>query len=191
MKKLTTHDGEVLTTIEQPAIFWKTPHNHNTEAVTRSLALTCPEKTLTQQHQAEEANINTIVEKFGLTGQLPQIPLPPTLDDFGEIFDFQSAMETMLHAKNSFAQLPAHVREAFSNDPHRFVSQVDLMLAEENPDARDLNLRNLRALGLVVDPGPVADKTSLGDLLQAIKAQGTPQTPSGDSPAPKGSETAS
>lgn len=165
---------------------WKTPFNHNTNEESNRVSLVCPEPTRTQQHQEQEANINTIVRNFGLTGQLPQIPLPPPLEEFADIFDFQSAMNTMAAAKHSFQQLPADVRDAFKNDPHNFVGTVDSMLAEQDPARRENNLGILRAMGLMVPEGPKVDRTTLGDVLAAIKEnggrnpppdQGPPKTP--------------
>lgn len=153
---------------------FKTPYNHDPNETTTEGALYCNDPTLTQQHQAKEADINTIVKNFGITGQLPQIPLPPPLAEFNEIFDFQSAMNVQAAARASFMMLPAETREAFYNDPHNFVSQVDDMLAETDEAKRKINLENLRLMGLAVEPGPTPDRTTLGDLLQAIKANSTP-----------------
>lgn len=164
------------------AIQWKTPFNHDTSAESERTGLTCTDPSLAQQHQEHEANINTIVKNFGVTGMLPQIPLPPSLEEFGEIFDFQTAMNIQAEAKASFMMLPANVREAFYNDPHNFVSEVDRMLTETDQDKRERNLQDLRLLGLAVEKGPIADKTTLGDLLAALKERSAP--PPGVDPGP-------
>lgn len=182
MKKLTA-DGEI---VDIPPPFFKTPYNHDTLADAKLGALICKDPTLCQQHEAEQADINTIAKNFGLTGKLPIIDLPPSLDRFGEIFDFQDAMNVMTAAKNSFMQMPAEIRAAFQNDPNNFVATVDAMTAEQDPARLENNLAALRAMGLAVQPGPVADKTTLGDVLKAIKEQGAPKA----SPAPKTPETA-
>lgn len=175
MKYMNYETGELLD------FEWKTPYNHDRDAVSRETGLECKDPTRTQQHQAEEANINSIVSRFLKTGLLPQIPLPPNLDEFGEIFDFQSAMNTLAEAKASFMQLPADIRSAFQNSPAHFVAQVDAMLGDQDPTRRDHNMKILRAMNLAVEPGPIADKTTLGDVLAAIKEQ----TAKGDSPAPE------
>lgn len=122
---------------------WKTPYNHDTMDESLKSGTACHDKSLAQQSQEEEANINTIVKRFGVTGQLPQIPMPPTIDDFTEVFDFQSSMNLVLQAKRSFEQLPAEVRTMFQNDPHRFVNYVDAAV-----EANDLD--QLRRWGLAV-----------------------------------------
>lgn len=170
------HNGEV---ISGPYAF-KTPFNHNTQAESAKGGQVNREPTKTQQHQAEEADINTIVRRFGVTGQLPQVPLPPSLEEFADIFDMQTALNVMAQAKASFMGLPADVRAAFNNDPAYFVSTVDTMLTDDDLARRDQNLTALRAMGLIVPKGPVADQTTLGDVLKAIKEQ----APKGVSPAP-------
>lgn len=181
MKYLNTDTGELLD------FEWRTPYSHDNDQVSRDTGLTCKDPSLAQQHEKEAADINTIVRNFGVTGTLPQIPLPPALDDFADIFDFQSAMNVQAQARASFMALPAEVREAFYNDPHNFVSQIDAMLTEKDPDQRERNLRDLRLLGLAVEPGPKADKTTLGDILSVLKERSTAPEPS---PTGGGSRTA-
>lgn len=146
--KVVTPDGEIKDAIIwESTSYFKTPFNHDTDAESCRTALTCLDPSKAQQHQAEEADINTIVRRFGVTGTLPQIPMPPTLDEFGEIFDFQSAMNTLTAAKVSFGMLPAEVRATFQNNPHAFVAYVDA--ATEAGD-----LEQLRKWGLAVPAAP-------------------------------------
>lgn len=173
--KYLTAEGELV------ELTWKTPFNHNTNAESERVGLTCNDPSKAQQSQEEEANINTIVGRFLKTGLLPQAKLPPTLDAFADIFDFQSAMNILAEARHSFMQLDPQVRNAFNNDPHLFVSQIDLMTNDPDQDRRAKNFEALRAMGLAVEAGPVADQTTLGDVLAAIKEQAT----KGGSPAPE------
>lgn len=177
MKILNTDTGEFID------FEWRTPYNHDTTAAAQLSGVENKEPSLTQQHQAEEADINTIVRNFGVTGQIPVVPLPPAIDEFADTFDFQSAMNLINEAKHSFSQLNADVREAFRNDPSYFVGTIDSMLNDTDKERREKNLQALRAMGLAVEPGPKADTTTLGDVLAAIKAQapgeppGHPKTP--------------
>lgn len=166
-------DGVVYKTFEA---FFKTPYNHDRDAESSRTATYCQEPTLAQQHSKEEADINTIVRNFGITGHLPQVQLPPTYEEFSEVFDFQSAMNQVLAARQSFDAMPAEVRDAFHNDPARFVGTVDAFLAEPDQAKRAHNMTLLRGMGLAVDSTP-ADRTTLGDVLKAIKEQGTPKAP--------------
>lgn len=83
--------------------------------------LKCLDKSLAQQQFAEESDINTIVERFHLTGEVPQLEALPSFQDFGDIFDFQTAMTTIRQANETFMSLPAQLRARFHNDPHEFL----------------------------------------------------------------------
>lgn len=107
------------------APFFKTPFNHDTNEESERTAFESDEPSMTQQHQKDDADINVIVKRFGVTGQLPTVQMPPSYENFGEIFDFQSAMETMKAATDSFMALPAATRSRFNNDPAVFVGYVD------------------------------------------------------------------
>ena len=68
------------------------------------------EPSRTQQHFAEEVDINTIVRRFGLTGELPT-NVPQVLQgDFTNVHDFQSAMNLVVAAREAFMEQPAEVR---------------------------------------------------------------------------------
>jgi len=76
----------------------------------------------TQQSFAEEVDINTIVRRFGVGAPLPPGPLPEHFGDFGPPMDFQTAMNRVVQARESFDRMPAAVRSEFDNDAGRFVS---------------------------------------------------------------------
>lgn len=106
----------------------------------------CPEPGKTIQSQKEEADINTIVKRFGLSGQLPQNVRVPLNDDFDGIFDYQSALNLVIEADRAFGAMPAEVRKRFGNDPADFVDFVS------NPDNQD----EARKLGIAM-PAKVED----------------------------------
>lgn len=101
--------------------FLRTPYNYDTEEASTASGLKCEDKSLAQQHLADEVNINTIVRTFTRTGQLPQHNLPPLAEDFNQVTSFQHAMDLVVEARESFQQMPAEVRNRFQNDPARFV----------------------------------------------------------------------
>lgn len=117
--------------------------DYDADSVSLETGLECKDPSLAQQHQAEEADINVIVKRFGVTGQLPVVPYPPLLDDFDQVFDFQTAQNLIVKARESFMQLPADVRFNFNNDPARFVTFVDDALESGN-------IEELRKMGLAV-----------------------------------------
>lgn len=120
-------------------IFVRSPYNYDTDAASELSGLVCPEPTLTQQQFLEESNINTIAERFGLTGMLPVNQRAPQYGDFCGVNDFQSAMNAIRRAEESFMAMPALVRERFGHDPQQFLAFC------EDPN----NLEEARKLGLV------------------------------------------
>lgn len=111
--------------------------------------LACPaEESLTIQSQKDEADINIIVERFGITGQLPQGLRVPQYSDFGDtVFDYRSAVEAVAMAQDSFLELPGKVRAEFDNDPQKF---LEFCMASD--DGKTLkNVERMRELGLAVE----------------------------------------
>lgn len=147
------------------ATFLRTPYNYDTDKASQESGLLCEDETRTKQSFKEEVDINTIVQRFGLTGQMPENVRAPTYADFSEVEDFQSAMNAIAKAREAFDQMPAEVRAEFSNDPARFVDFC----------SNDANRARAEQLGLVmpretpkVSTGPVTTSNEL--------VQGAPKT---------------
>lgn len=104
--------------------FVRTRYNYDMDFASNKSGLACPEPTRAQQQFAEECDINTIVERFGLTGQLPQNAKTPLNGDFVEVQDYQSALNKMIEADKAFMLLPAKIRAEFQNDAGKFVDFV-------------------------------------------------------------------
>lgn len=113
------------------APFLRTPYNYDTNTAGDESGLECLDKSLAQQHQEEESNINNIVKRFTQTGELPQRTMPPMQGDFQDAPDFQAAMDLVVEARMAFMQHPADVRARFNNDPAQF---VDFCSNEQNRD---------------------------------------------------------
>lgn len=103
----------------QPRV--RTRFNYDTNAISADTALVCPDDGKTQQHFKKECDINTIVQQFNLTGQLPDNLRIPQYIDYKGVFDFQSAMQTMMEADEQFMTIPAHIRAQFDNSPQKFL----------------------------------------------------------------------
>lgn len=112
-----------------------------------------PDEGRTQQEFAKECDINEIVRRFGITGQLPFTDRMPVSGDFTGITDFQSAMEAVTRAQGAFMDLPAEVRARFRNDPQEMLTFLD---DERNRD-------EAVKLGLVSAPPEVTR-----DVVQAV-----------------------
>lgn len=100
-------------------------YDYDTNAAGDASGLKCKDKSLAQQNYLNDTDINTIVERFGITGELPTNVRMPQFADFQGIFDFQTAMNSIRHAQESFAAMPANVRARFHNDPAEFLDFVD------------------------------------------------------------------
>lgn len=138
-------------------------YNYDRDLVSLATALVCPEPTLTQQQFAEDADINTIVRRFGITGRLPENVRVPTYGDFTYTGDYREALHAIQLADDSFMAMPAEVRATFQNDPALFVDFCS------NPD----NLPRMRELGLAVpEPASSVSPTALPSALQAPPAPG-------------------
>lgn len=107
-----------------------------------SLATGYVEKSLGRTIQAmkEEADLMTIIRRFGVLGDPATGVRTPLYGDFTEVTDFRSALEAVAAAEASFAQLPSDFRASLDNDPERFVHWV-------NDPA---NMAKAAELGLVV-----------------------------------------
>jgi phage internal scaffolding protein len=125
--------------------FLRTPFNYDVDKVSDETGLSCPEPTLAQQHCKDECDINVIVERFGVTGQLPTHDGSlPTYGDFTGVSDYRDALEAVARADEAFMALPANVRERFDNDPALFVD----FCSSTDPADRSLAID----LGLIPPP---------------------------------------
>lgn len=84
-----------------------------------------------QQGFAEEVDINNIIRRFGLTGQLPLGPQAGFYADLSEVFDYESAVARVQKADDAFMTLPPELRERFDNDPGKLVEYVRTHSEEE------------------------------------------------------------
>lgn len=120
-------------------VFLRTEFNYDMDAASVESGLACKDESLAQQQFAEESDINVIVERFGLNGELPANPVMPQYGDFSQVTDFQTAMNAVIRAQADFMQLPAKVRSRFDNDPQKLLEFV----------SDDANLDEARVLGLL------------------------------------------
>ena len=115
----------------------------------------------TQQQFRDECDINHILERFNITGQRPRAGLQPEYGDFSGITDYQSALNAVMAAQDSFLQLPAKVRAKFDNDPALF---VEFASDEANKD-------EMKALGLLREETAQAVVTSPSEPVSGEPAQ--------------------
>lgn len=134
--------------------FIRSAYNYDTDEASLDAGYSSDLPSLTVQADAIDADINTIVKRFGLTGQLPPARDAGQFGDFSEVTDFQSAMNAVRAAGQAFMELPAEMREAYKNDP------AQLLDALQNPSER----ARLQQLGVLnPDPQPTSSEAPKGD----------------------------
>ena len=143
-------------------MFIRNPYNYDTNLASEESALYCTDGSRTQQNFKEECDINTILKRFNVTGQLPVSPLQPEYGDFSGVTDYHSALNAVMAAQDAFNALPATVRNRFANDPAAF---VDFCSDEANRD-------ELRDMGLLAsDLAPTAASAVAESPTEAVKAE--------------------
>lgn len=126
-------------------VFIRSPYNYDRRKASMAVALACSEEEdMTQQQFAEECDINTLMQRFGVTGHFPPPKKIPLEGDFSEAGDYHSAIRAVREADEAFMQLPSKWRVRFNYDPQQFMDFV------HNPDNRDEAIK----LGFIPAPPP-------------------------------------
>lgn len=113
-------------------IFFRTPFNYDTDASSVESGLSCQDVSLAQQSFKDDADINVILERFNITGELPGGERQPQYGDFLDSpVDYKQALDVVKGAQSAFNALPAALRARFDNDPTKF---VDFASNEANRD---------------------------------------------------------
>ena len=142
------------------------------------VALDCSkEKSMTHQSHKDECDINTILRNYQKTGdptpfmstRSPQWGIDAPTD-----VDFKSAMDTLALGNTMFAELPAHLRDKFHNDPAEYLAFC------HNAD----NLDEMVQLGLAVrpegsEPEPPSPDSSLNNPTKATEPSQAHSAPEG------------
>lgn len=105
--------------------FLRSRYNYDRDAASNESSLHCKDPSLAQQGDKEDADINVLVKRFGVTGTMPQLnreALDP--NQFHEITDFHQAVNAIKDATHEFMKMPADIRRRFQNDPHEFLAFV-------------------------------------------------------------------
>lgn len=127
---------------------------------------------LTEQHHAENCDINKILAQFMETGILPTTTnKDPQYGDVSE-HDFQEVHNQLANAKTLFEELPDPVKAQFDNKPFKF-----LQFAEDPK-----NMDSLVEMGL-------AQKRSLDPALQEQDGKISEEIIPSDKPGTGASET--
>ncbi|WNK13121.1 MAG: internal scaffolding protein [Microvirus sp.] len=147
------------------APFVRSPYNYDAAALSDETGLdcSCDGAGRTKQSFSEEADINTLIRRFGIDGQIPQGVRMPSFGDFRGVGSYQDAIHAVMLADASFQAMPAHVRSRFGNDPAAFVAFCD----------DDANREEAVRLGLVPAPVPAPVASPEAPVMPLDKPQGS------------------
>lgn len=128
--------------------FFRSGFNYDRDAVSRETGLKCLDKSRASQADKDDADINVIVKRFGITGALPVSQRTPLPEGFYEEFDFRQSLDIVIAGEKVFNDQPADIRARFDNDPAKFLDfftdpkntdeAVKLGLAVPKPKAEDV-----------------------------------------------------
>ena len=137
----------------------RVPYVYDVDAVSDLSALFCDDESLTHQEFAEESDINTIIERFGIGENPVEAQRWVTNVDISEApSNYQDVMNQLNEAAAQFMSLPARVRSRFENDPAKFVDFV----------SDPANVDEMIRLGLAVER-PQAQPSDTDRLIDAIE----------------------
>lgn len=111
--------GEVLA-----EVFFKTPFNHDTDAVSVESGHEPVGESLTIQSAKEEVDINNIVDRFTKTGLIPQIDLPARFGDWTNLQSWHETQSRIAETNAVFYELDPQIRMEYQNDPGRWERAV-------------------------------------------------------------------
>lgn len=102
-------------------------------------------KEVTDQQFADQVDINEIVAKFQKTGQISHLnKMQGMIADVSEIPDLLESMQTVTRAQQTFAQLPAVLRDRFGNSPVQLINF--LQDPANDQEAVSLGLKHFKAI---------------------------------------------
>lgn len=153
---------------ETGPIIWRHAYDRKRDAIEGDLAATrCLDESLTVQSFTEDADINTLVRRFGITG----IPLANVTDEVVDTTnapDLRAILEARRAAANGFSGLPMKIRKRFHNSPEELWDFLN------DPENVEEGIR----LGLLTRRTSSTDPTSAATTKSATEPPGekTPDT---------------
>lgn len=106
------------------------------------------EKSLTDQSQMDDCDINLLMARYEKTGVITTTKQTPAYGDVSDLKSFQEAQNIFIQAQNAFMSLDAKVRKEFDNDPAKFLDFMDNLEENKSEAIR---------LGLITEEQPPAD----------------------------------
>lgn len=126
-------------------------HNKSPHSYTLSFP---PNSRWTKQSFKDECDINTIMNRYLATGEMPVInERAPQFLDVSSGFDFAAMQDQIIEAEGLFAELPSLLRNRFANNPAEFLAYC--ADPQNTPEMLKLGLLRERPSATpAVDPSP-------------------------------------
>lgn len=104
---------------------FRTEYNYDSNETSQQTGLRCTEdEDLAQQQFRDDADINTIVAKFGIAAAVPPGFQWPEADVTGVPNDYATAVRVVEETQTAFMQLPGELRARFQNNPQMVLNWV-------------------------------------------------------------------
>lgn len=113
---------------------------------------------MTKQSEMDACDIHNVLKQYSPAGLQQLISENQARGQYAELpdeIDYQAALNTVLVAEQSFATLPAKIRERFNNDP------AQLLAFMANPNNQDEAIK----LGLSTDLRPEPEKVQKVEII--------------------------
>lgn len=125
------------------------------------------EQSLADQSQADECDVNNIMDKYLKTGQVSHLTnMQGQYADVSQIPDLHTALSQVTQAEQAFQSLPAELRERFNNSPIKMVE----FLKDSKNDQEAINL-NLKSIQYKTIPVPVPDPDPAPSSINETKSK--------------------
>lgn len=138
----------------------RSPFKYDSDGVSDDNVLICPEDTMTDQSQKEDADINTLIRRFGLSGEMPVLQRLPIQADYVASMTYKESLDALKAADAQFMELPADLRARFDHDPGKFVAFCS---DEKNRD-------EIKRLGLLEPEAPAIVPLDVRVISEPAKA---------------------
>lgn len=103
------------------------------------------EEDMAVQGDKDEADINLMLRRFGVTGQIRTVNRQALFGDFSDVTDFQTALNRVKAAEAEWLNLPSELRKELDQDPARLTAWL----------ADPANQTQAERLGLLDRPKPI------------------------------------
>lgn len=142
-------------------VFFKSENNFDLDEESAKFGTVNVEPSLTLQDEAGEADINQIMQRFGVTGTVTLTKRSPLPDDYLRVSSFHEAANIVREAQESFNELPADVRSKFDNDPGKFEAYL------QDPDNANVLLKSNLVNKIIVPVPPAPMKVEVVNPVPA------------------------